>query len=110
MARSVAYVSVSIYLSITFEAEGMRGERNLSSVSVITTTVRLSVTPLVCTVPARTQQQAASVCSMLQQCHLISKYGAVTISSLQFYSAVTMSSLQFKGRCNSTITSVQREL
>ena len=38
MARSVAYVSVSIYLSITFEAKGMRGERNLSFTSVITTT------------------------------------------------------------------------
>jgi len=25
MTRSVAYVSVSIYLSINFEAEGMRG-------------------------------------------------------------------------------------
>jgi len=65
MARSVAYVSESIYLSITFEAEGMRGERNLSFKSVITTTFRWSVTVLVCTVPARTRQQAASLCSML---------------------------------------------
>jgi len=72
MVRSVAYVSVSIYLSITYEAEGMRGERNLSFISVITTTFRLSVTLLVCTVPARTQQQATSICSMLQQCHLSS--------------------------------------
>ena len=65
MARSVASVSVSIYLSITFEAEGMRGERNLSFASVITTTFRLSVTVLVCTAPTRTQQQASSFCSML---------------------------------------------
>jgi hypothetical protein len=65
MARPVAYVSVSIYLSITFEAKEMRKERNLSVTSVITTTFRLSVTVLVCTVPARTQQQAAYVCSML---------------------------------------------
>ena len=72
MASSVAYVSVSIYLSITFEAEGMRRERNLSFTSVITTTFRLSVTLLVCTVPARTQQQDTSVFSMLQQCNLSS--------------------------------------